>query len=367
MSKVRFSVLDSFRGIAALCVALSHLKFSNVVTDSAFVNHSWLFVDFFFVLSGFVLSHSYFYNGGFKFGPFLKARVARLYPLHLYTLLLFVIFEFLKFFLYEKGWVSFNNPPFEDNNFLTFWQNIFLLQSLNVYDSLSWNTPSWSISAEFYSNLAIAALLLFMALRQGFHRSAFIFIALGVGILSFIFLKQIAGGKLALVMYDWGWLRCFYGFSLGMLAYAVYVHLPRPEKLSRFMLSFIEIFLVIGSIWLITVHKNTNEIFIPLFFSMAIVCFAFEGGLVSALLKKRFFLLSGEISYSLYLNHALVAIVIQKIAGRFVDMDVPGLSLMVTAAYLVIVWGYSFLTYRLVEKPCRQWINKVRKINVSAE
>ena len=55
----RFLVLDSWRGICALLVALFHFPTSSTISQSAFVGSSYLFVDFFFVLSGFVIASSY--------------------------------------------------------------------------------------------------------------------------------------------------------------------------------------------------------------------------------------------------------------------------------------------------------------------
>lgn len=55
----RFLVLDSWRGICALLVALFHFPTGSMISQSAFVGSSYLFVDFFFVLSGFVLASGY--------------------------------------------------------------------------------------------------------------------------------------------------------------------------------------------------------------------------------------------------------------------------------------------------------------------
>jgi len=56
----RFEVLDSFRGIAALCIILLHLHLhSNSIVEYNFFRNSAIFVEFFFILSGFVLSHGY--------------------------------------------------------------------------------------------------------------------------------------------------------------------------------------------------------------------------------------------------------------------------------------------------------------------
>ncbi|TIU76049.1 MAG: acyltransferase, partial [Mesorhizobium sp.] len=81
----RFLVLDSWRGICALLVALFHFPTTSMISQSAFVGGSYLFVDFFFVLSGFVIASAY---GGRLNEPddlarFALVRFGRIYPLHL--------------------------------------------------------------------------------------------------------------------------------------------------------------------------------------------------------------------------------------------------------------------------------------------
>ena len=56
---VRFEVLDAWRGIAALMVAVFHFNALHHAAYMPFVRNSYLFVDFFFVLSGFVIAHAY--------------------------------------------------------------------------------------------------------------------------------------------------------------------------------------------------------------------------------------------------------------------------------------------------------------------
>jgi peptidoglycan/LPS O-acetylase OafA/YrhL len=88
----RFAVLDSWRGIAACMVALFHLRVLSHVGDAALVRHASLFVDFFFVLSGFVITGGYAERlaAGFGAWRFALLRFGRLYPLHLAVLAAFV-------------------------------------------------------------------------------------------------------------------------------------------------------------------------------------------------------------------------------------------------------------------------------------
>lgn len=66
----RFLVLDSFRGIAAICVVIFHMHIIGSITELNFFRGSSLFVEFFFVLSGFVLAHTYDFNPDYAIGKF---------------------------------------------------------------------------------------------------------------------------------------------------------------------------------------------------------------------------------------------------------------------------------------------------------
>jgi len=82
--------LTAMRFYAAMWVVLFHYWPKLAVSFTpAFVDRGYLGVELFFVLSGFILCHVYLPaadRGEFKYGGFLWARIARVYPLHLVTL-----------------------------------------------------------------------------------------------------------------------------------------------------------------------------------------------------------------------------------------------------------------------------------------
>ena len=129
--KERFAVLDIFRGVFSSLVVFFHLSaFSATpVINNKFVYNSDLFVDFFFVLSGFVIAYSYqFIKTGTELGKFYKKRFFRLYPLHLIVLLLFVAIELPKHFV--SGYVHVNKVDNASNNTYTLLSNFFLINSV---------------------------------------------------------------------------------------------------------------------------------------------------------------------------------------------------------------------------------------------
>ena len=147
-SPQRFEVLDSWRGLFALLVAAFHFPLSGPLSQTAFLRHSYLFVDFFFVLSGFVIAHAYAQKlaGGQGLAKFLITRFGRLAPLHLFMLAVLVVLETMRWLVpaFSNG-----NPAFTGRNTLEgILVNLTLLQGFGLTDVATWNTPSWSISTE---------------------------------------------------------------------------------------------------------------------------------------------------------------------------------------------------------------------------
>jgi peptidoglycan/LPS O-acetylase OafA/YrhL len=105
---VRFKALDGWRGLCALSVALMHLTFAGNYQDVQFVNNAYLFVDFFFVLSGFVISHSTWGRlcSIQDLANFVVRRFARLWPLHVTVIAILVFIEAARAYLISVGYYS---------------------------------------------------------------------------------------------------------------------------------------------------------------------------------------------------------------------------------------------------------------------
>ena len=146
------------------------------------VAKGYLWVEFFFALSGFVLTYVYaskvqeFWRGRAYFA-FLKARLARLYPLHL--TMLFVILAMvivLRWLAARGGYVSIYDEPYHPiNTWPTFIANLFLVQAWNIFPYLSWNGASWFVSVEFLLCLLFPVYLLIA--RGGWPTASLLLIA----------------------------------------------------------------------------------------------------------------------------------------------------------------------------------------------
>ena len=121
--------------------------YSNGLLRVGHIEKAHLAVDFFFILSGFILAHVYgreFSSGRASWKDFLIARFARIYPAHLTIMILFLVY------ISVFGSIGFNYN-LDRYRVDTFIEHILLIDAWGVSNTLSWNYPSWSISAEFFA------------------------------------------------------------------------------------------------------------------------------------------------------------------------------------------------------------------------
>jgi peptidoglycan/LPS O-acetylase OafA/YrhL len=380
--KQRFVALDGLRGFCAVIVAVLHLYDFGRVEPPLFIKNSFIFVDFFFVLSGFVIAHAY--AGALKDGDgtlrFFIRRFGRLYPLHAFVLLLFFVSEAGKAVAVSYG-VAASVPPFSDKTTLgALAANLALVHSLGLYDHLTWNFPSWSISVEFYSNLLYGLLFAgFLQLaRVPYHVKAVTLVVFGFA----ASLWFIADGRV--MTFDAGIFRCIYGFFLGTLVEIVHRRAP-IEGGSRTLFSVLEIGAVIATyIFAVSFGEGTLLASAPLPFAVFVYLFAHERGFISKLLTTPPSATVGELSYSIYLVHEFLIINgIGRIARPLATVLHPRavaaagsgasgeVGAMLTGGlvstfgligfYVLVVIGVSMVTYRYVEVPARRYFNTIAK------
>jgi peptidoglycan/LPS O-acetylase OafA/YrhL len=366
--------LDSWRGVAACLVALFHLDAYSHFYDVPFLRNSWLFVDFFFVLSGFVIAANYQQRllEGFGAGRFLLLRLGRLYPLHFAMLALFVAFELLKVLkgilvpaLSANPIAPFSTPQEGPDTIVA---SLLLVQSLHVFDFLTWNLPSWSISTEFYTYVVFAVCLI------GFRKHAWI--ALLLALLGGPVLIAALSEHNMNTHYDWGIIRCLYGFAAGVLAWRAYE--KWNEKLGRWLSGSMAEWVALGLVVVFVSAAGTTLLSIaaPYLFAFVVLVFAFEGGAASAILRLQPLVFLGTISYSIYMTHVFVERRIFDAAGAmdkllhihpFTHRDINGVDFyflgtelwhgdVAYPVYLAMIVVMSWFTYRWVERPGREWV-----------
>lgn len=317
MINKRFEVLDSFRGIAAISVVIFHMHYIGSITEYDFFRSSYLFVEFFFVLSGFVLAHGYALKDNFTFKNFAILRTFRLMPLHVFMLLVFIVFEVGKLLAYNNGF-SFNNEPFTNSAAIKeILPNLLLLQSwLPFSEHLSWNSPSWSISVEYYMYMIFFITLFLKKMKY--------ILWFLISMVSFLF---ISNGSDILQ----GVLRGLSSFFAGSLVYILYLrtHVKLDERGNK-LFSFIEIFLIFLTIYVVSYPKyEYKSIIATVLFMVNVYIFSFEKGIISVMLKKWLFQLLGKLSYSIYMTHTAILFVTLSMVMIFEKILKTKLTVMI--------------------------------------
>jgi peptidoglycan/LPS O-acetylase OafA/YrhL len=349
--KHRFSVLDIFRGIFASLVFFFHLNaYSQTpVLNNSFIVNSDLFVDFFFVLSGFVVCYTYqSISTSRELFLFYKKRFFRLYPLHLFLLFVFVAVEQAKSRFGAHG-VIINNP---NNDITTFLSNLFLLNSVKIprVTDVSWNHPSWSISAEMLAYLAFGSIALFIN-RMGLSKYRNVFY-ITVAILALTLLFLITGGFDLMYTFDYGFLRGIAGFFLGAFCYTGFERSRAYFLTVRSSLyTLAEVTLLLSMIIMVSWGATLKPygFVYEILFVLCIFTFSFEKGAVSGLLKKSSFLRRiGAYSYSIYMTHALFIGLFNILYVRLFKLP-PSFNNYLLIVDYYIVYRVSAFTYKHVE------------------
>ena len=351
--KHRFEVLDIFRGIFASMVVLFHLSaFSDTpILNNEFIYNSDMFVDFFFVLSGFVIVYNYQDISSLnQLKIFLTKRLVRVYPLHLLMLVIFLIIEASKHS--ASAYVHVNKLENTNNNIYSFFTNLFLINSVQLFNiqDVSWNIPSWSISAEVvsYTVFGLTMVLLSQYKLQS-RRNIFFFIIIFVSV---VLLVNVTHTFKINYSYNYGFLRGIIGFFSGAICYFVFSKFYTTAKSAKKTIFTITEIGILIILFLMTCYgailKEVGLIYEVAFFA-GILIFSFEKGSISQSLKKSTFLKNiGTYSYSIYMTHALLLSLFNIVFIRILKFPPSSYSYLFILNYYII-YKVSQWTYKHVE------------------
>lgn len=336
----RFVLLDSLRGYAAFAIMILHFPEINGTLNT------YLAVDFFLILSGFVLMHAYFRNPGFSFISFAQARFARLYPLHLITLIVSVLIYVVTSEYIDKSTLALHG---------------LMIHHVGLGPDKFWfNSPSWSISVEFWVNILVALALVFGTRILGSIKSSIVnglMIAVSIACYATLFmtLGHLDGHIQTLApAISAGMIRGMASFLAGILIYKLYTHLdaaPNPALQRAFGLATpILLALFAICLWLPYIHLWIDFLMLPLFLAVVLIG-AFEVGSSAKLAMKIHHL--GTISFSLYLIHRPI----QKIAYLILPEGTPLAVKIILIVPVVLVLAH--LTQKYFEMPVYRRLKKL--------
>lgn len=353
--------LTPLRGAAAIWVGIYH--FGTTVpllqqNHTMIIAKGYMMVDLFFIMSGFIMRHVYGDHFSLQITKpdlqrFVVARFARIYPLHFFTLLVAILMA-----AFAHDWNPVNDPAAIPTNLL-------LLQSFGLHQLSTWNRPSWSLSAEWAAYMVFPFLALFLSRKWQLAYwilpplILLVYIALmywippaGIGNAERLVMHKLD------VTYDYGFLRGIAGFTLGMLAYGLYA-----KSRTRDLFSGDSIVLVFIVATLFFMHLGVNDLLLVVAFGSIVLCFASNGGYLHRLCNFKPAQFFGKVSYSIYLMQWIVTpLYVKLVRSSGIIPLFPAVSffhrLVYVLMYMILLIGFSSVTYHLIEKPCRNFINR---------
>jgi peptidoglycan/LPS O-acetylase OafA/YrhL len=323
--------LTALRGIAALWVVLFHYQgHISWVPGLEVIRQGTIAVDIFFTLSGFILV--YVYGEEFNLPNFWLKRFARLYPVHLVTLLVATV-------LIAGGKIMGFSVVAELTG-REFVIHLFALHSFGLTNGLALNYPSWSISAEFSAYL-VFPFIVKVILRNKLRLVAPVLLAF---FLACVFAANLTGLPLTDRTYNATPLRIMPEFLLGMLS----ARFCLEERVSRSVTALIAVGLLVCGL---VSHIPLMIVFSAPFLVAAL--FLYDPRVPAPLHYL------GLISYSLYMIHALVEKVGFTLWEYFLEREV--LPFWVLPFMIVGALIAASVVYHLVEVPGRRYVMSTRQ------
>lgn len=366
---MKLQALTSLRFFFAFMVFLCHLTYFRdsgipAIHDllENYLRYGYLGVNFFFMLSGFVMAFTYASAIGdkqFSRKNFLVKRAIRIVPLHYFTLLL-ITPVVVKSVLDDGGFTAHHTFQFlvKLGAHLTMTQSF--IPAIPYY--FSFNAPAWSISDEMFFYVLFPAIVAFI-FRKGLIRSyAFYLVLLAIALIMMTVIRNF---------YEMHWL--FYinpfirilDFIMGIFLFFFYSIIRYSNKMNSSHATLLQIISLIvpvlffmGITYVDWAYTNSLYFYIPM--ALMIFSFAFSEGALAKLIRGRTLVFLGEASYSFYLT--------QDITARYMNWNGNRLEIIKTyfgnnymafaAVQFVIALGVAIIIHLYVEKPVTAWLRK---------
>lgn len=335
--------LDVFRGVLAISVALGHFFYWTGNSELYPVSFVYA-VDFFFVLSGFVLTKSIMSDnrkGDAWFICFFERRVLRIFPVYLTCSLAGIILT---------RFISELNPQI---TLLRAVQLLFLGQMTGFSDGgnfLNFSSAgvAWSISAEMWAGLIFFPVV--YLLRN--HRFVMFAISVTGALACTVIMNRYAPhgmdttyGQITPFVTG-GSVRCLLGFCYGYIAY----YATENYKLKlNFTAAQIAICTAILAVFFKIRFNTENGLLSPMFSAALIYCFSFDGFL-SHKMSGHISDWTGRLSYSIYMVHPCILCIFMRYGIQPSTLSI--------SVYIVMIIVLSFFLHVFIENPC---INAFRK------
>lgn len=380
VTKPRYEILDGLRGVAALIVVGFHMMETYRGPDyaSQIINHGYLAVDFFFVLSGFVTGYAYDDRWGrMSTWEFFKRRLTRLHPMVVFSVLIGAAFYFFQGYyskaaLENTGWILF---------FACILTDLLMIPTGRGIDIRGWgeitsfNGPSWSLMFEYWGNVLYAFLfrrLPTVGLAAVCVVSAFFTmdVALGWDVFGLFHKQQfnLTGGWIlnGQHMYT-GFVRLIYPYVCGLLIARLLSGRITPENISgspiRIKNSFFWCSLAIVVILCMPCIGGKVGVAdglyqcLAVWFLFPLIVLAGAGGNMTKEWTAKLCRFLGDISYPLYIVHYPVAMMQFRWIRNYPDAPMwMHIGVFISVYVISIALAYGAL--KTFDEPVRAWLKK---------
>ena len=366
-TKPHYLLLDALRGVAAIMVVIYHFfeAFATSPFDQRF-NHGYMGVDFFFVLSGFVIGYAYddrWNSGKFTIGSFFKRRLIRLHPM----VILGAVIGMVTFFI--QGGVQW------DGTQVPVWHVLIALGCTMLLlpavpgtppevrgngEMYPLNGPYWSLFFEYIGNILYALCIR----RLSTKKLAVLVWILGTGLAAFALMNGSDYGHIGV---GWtmagnnfwgGLLRMSFSYTAGMFISRIF----RPMKIKgAFWICSAALFALLavphlgaeGNLWLNGLYDSICVLFL-----FPLILYIGACGSVTAVGAKgeKVWRLLGDISYPLYMIHYPFMYLFYAWCwedGKTIAQTWP---VMVGIFFGCIALAYIVL--KLYDEPVRKWLSR---------
>lgn len=344
-------------------------------------------VSFFFCLSGFIMTYNYFewFKEDTKLtGKFLKARIARIYPMSIFVLLLATPLTLMQFDdqrLWMEQNTRFDITPL--STIISWLASLFLVQTFVVDSQMGyWVPPAWTLSVEMFFYAAFPLFVKYILSKIANFRALITLVLVLIFLQFFFFLLVLyfclqLNDPIQTVYYVFHqvttapFLRVwefFLGCAAGYLFLRYYEAVKVPGFVRLLRKPVFRNFLIIFSVSIIVViinwnlNGNTNVVggvldllryfvLVTPFFCLILVACSFGSTLLHFVLDRPLFHLLGEASFSLYITQSVILAILPLV------IKTDGSSRwLVGIGGIVLNILFSIFCYKYIETPARQLI-----------
>ena len=363
-TKPHYELLDGLRGVAALLVIWYHVfeGFATSPIDQRF-NHGYLAVDFFFILSGFVIGYAYDdrWKTSMTIKDFIKRRLIRLHPMVVMGAVLGAIT------FYIQGCEKWDGTQVSISMLmLAMLLNLFLIPAIpgsghevrGNGEMYPLNGPSWSLFFEYIGNLLYALFIRRMSTKA----LTVLVIFAGIGLASFAISNLSGFGHLgvgwSLLDYNLlgGFLRLLFSFSMGLLMSRVFkpVHIRGAFWICSLTIAVLLSVPHIGgteALWMNGIYDSVCSIII-----FPILVYLGASGKTTDKGTSRICKFLGDISYPLYIVHyPFMYLFYAWVWGEKLTFS------QTWPVALGLFFGNILLAYlclKLYDEPVRKWLSQ---------